>query len=120
MEKIYKSPDQIEFAAIFEELKISRAELARQLHMGSPAVTMILQGKRNPRAQTMATIRALKPDGNHPLPRGTALDTDKSLTEELDYLRKNDPSKFESARQVIHALHQSAIGGVSLDVASVA
>jgi transcriptional regulator with XRE-family HTH domain len=124
MQEFYKTPEQIEFKEIFDSLEesiaMSRAQLARELKVDAAYITMILGGKRSPSKRTMSDLRSLKARAD-PNYKSVFISPDgKELPEQLEYLRKHAPGKFESARQIIHALHESAIGGVSSKVAAVA
>jgi hypothetical protein len=82
---------------------------------------MILKGQRQPSSRTMADMRKLRPQSDlTPGETVPPVSPAGKLNQQLDFLRENAPVKYESAKQVINALAESARGDVNLKAAAVA
>jgi predicted transcriptional regulator len=112
---LFKTPEQVEFAALFEKLSaagIKQTDVAEELHLSRPAISMYLKGGSNPSQRTLAGLRGMLERVEGDLARGTEIRRDRSsdkLHEQLDYLRQNDPPGYEAARTTVQVLYQKAI-----------
>lgn len=116
-------PLKQEFIALFELSGWSQAEAGRQLHLTRGGVNGIITGKASVSAGVVELMR-LKVSL-----LGKRLDTVMQMRPvaptdpadaDLDWLKRHDPKRYESAKVVIQSLRESAIKGVSSTVASVA
>lgn len=108
----FKSREQIEFGDLFRELGWKPVDVARALHVSRSAITMILQGIRNPRSATLEGIRVLVETQRKAKERGEKIETKfgegERLTDQLDYLREHSPARYEAAKITVDALHKQA------------
>jgi len=118
-------PFKQEFIALFELSGWSQAEAARQLHLTRGGVNGIITGKASVSASTVELLRLKVALLGKPL--DTAMQMRDSVprcpdpaSTDLDWLKRNDPKSYESAKVVIHSLRESSVKGVSSTVASAA
>lgn len=106
---------QVEFAEIFERLerdfKMTRADVARALHIERSYVSMLIKGQRTPHIRLLESMRALEKGlvASHD-PATPAFEDTKlnRMMEQLKTLEKTDPTKFELARNMVDALAQNS------------
>lgn len=115
MSSLVKTPESIEFLEIFSRLeksKITKAEVARRIHVSRGYITMLLKSERSPGPAIMAHLRAFDAEITQAKERGieieSRLDKVQELHDRLDYLSQHDRPSFEAARRVIESLSPEA------------
>lgn len=109
----FKTRAQVEFGDLFRELGWKPADVARALHVSRSAVTMILQGERNPRMATLEGLKTLVGTHRTAKERGEAIEhkfNDKErMQDQLQFLREKSPARYEAAKMTVDALHRQAV-----------
>ena len=107
-----KTPEQIEFAEIFERLEkthqITKADVARALTIERSYVSMLIQGQRTPHLRTLQAMREYeqrlqRERQTAPAP-GSPQEELHRLSHLLATMERHDRTSFEAAKKVIETL----------------
>jgi len=109
---LVKTPEQIEFAEIFERLEkefnTSKADVARALTIERSYVSMLIKGQRTPHLRTLQAMRDFEKRlriGRDTAPApGSPEEELNRLYQQLAALERNDKPNFEVAKKVIQSL----------------
>jgi transcriptional regulator with XRE-family HTH domain len=128
LSQLYHTPEQAEFSELMERIEAAgwrQADLARELNLSRPAISMYKKGTSNPSERTLSGMRGLVQRLEKAKQQGSEVERrthQPDIASQLAYLRANDPAAYEAVKATVATLHQRAIDlrGVSLKVASVA
>jgi len=109
---IVKTPEQIEFAEIFERLErdfqISKADVARALTVERSYVSMLIKGQRTPHLRMLQAMRdfekRLQAGRETAPPAVSDEDEVNRLYHQIVAMKQHDPSNFEVVKKVIETL----------------